>query len=121
MIRNLACLFLLSASLLAESSATDRYLGYTGELLEQKHIGDGHLLSMIAGAELGQAVNPISEDEACVSVWPRVAKQTFTYILQEAINISAIVPWAKERLSQEAREREEKKRKKEETKLPWKI
>ena len=60
-------LFLLSSfSLQAKLAPIDKYLGYLGELLEQKQVGDEHLLRMIAGAEQGQIINPVTKPEAAL-------------------------------------------------------
>ncbi|MEI6806969.1 MAG: RCC1 domain-containing protein, partial [Myxococcaceae bacterium] len=98
----------------------DNYFGFIGELLEQKQIEDAHLLRMISAAEEGQVVNPITEQESRINLKLEVARQALDRIMTGYLDVSQITPWATERLSQQTREYQEKKRKQEETKLTWK-
>ncbi len=107
---------LLSLAAFAEQpSPTDSYLALTATLLEHRIIGDEHLLRMIDGL-----LNPILETEAQIDSQKLIASQAYDNLLREPIDASQLAPWAKERLSQEGKEREEKKKKQDETQNPWK-
>ncbi len=88
---------------------TNNYLALTATLLEHRIIGDDHLLRMIDGQ-----LNPILEIEAQIDSQKLIASQAYENFLREPIDASKLAPWAKERLSQEAKERSDKKKKKEE-------
>ncbi|MES2503288.1 MAG: hypothetical protein V4534_00235 [Myxococcota bacterium] len=109
----------ISTTSLAETSATDRYLAYTRELHGQNHIGDEHLLTIIAHAEYGLVANPIVETEARVSIVHQTAFRVFEQLILEKLDPKQIGHWAKERLSAEAKEREQKRSKREDTIIPW--
>ncbi|MES2503290.1 MAG: hypothetical protein V4534_00245 [Myxococcota bacterium] len=94
-----------SSICLADISATDRYLAYTGELLGQNHIGDDHLLAIIEGAEKGQVTNPIREREARVSIAHQIAYLTYEQLIAEELDFRLIISWAERRLSAEKRKR----------------
>ncbi|MBL4817849.1 MAG: hypothetical protein JKY15_01280, partial [Deltaproteobacteria bacterium] len=107
---------LISITAFAEPTPTDNYLALTATLLEHRIINDDHLLCMIDGAENNKAINPILESESQIDSQKLIASQAYDNVLKDNIDASQITPWAKERLSQEAKKRSEKKEKQEETK-----
>ncbi|MBL4817850.1 MAG: hypothetical protein JKY15_01285 [Deltaproteobacteria bacterium] len=111
---------LLSITAFADTTPTDNYLALTAKLLELHTIDDEHLLRMIDGAEKGKAMNPILETESQIDSQKQIARQAYDNVLKDHIEATQITPWAKECLKQEAKERDEKREKQEESRLVWK-
>src|SRR5687768_16354539 len=92
--------FLLSRASAHEApSDTDRYVALLADLLERKSIGDDELEQLIENAEEGNVINPISRDQADISVSDFIDHETAQKWVDDGrLDASQVAKWAQENL-----------------------
>ena len=100
---------------------TSRFINALADFVEHKIIDDEGLLRVIDACEHGDIANPVTDEEADTCTFKLDAFRTLQDYVDEpeTLDATAICTWAKNVLSEQAKQRREREQTRKDTQLPW--
>ncbi|OGQ15378.1 MAG: hypothetical protein A3B70_03210 [Deltaproteobacteria bacterium RIFCSPHIGHO2_02_FULL_40_11] len=93
----------------AEGSPTVSLITYLSRLLDERLIGDDHLVRFSVGLERGEVVNPILEEDAAANYSLLVQRGGLEHLIQsDKLNQEMLLRWTQEKLSERGMVRQQR-------------